>query len=98
RFSRDWSSDVCSSDLVADEREAGKLARGDRTLNAGAIRRLLELVGRFGRDGGERDQGGNARQRRTRTPAKSVSHHWASLDLSCGDRKASWRDRGWGSG
>src|SRR5690606_40308766 len=60
RFSRDWSSDVCSSDLARGQRRAvvvvEALAGGGEDLDAGE-RRLRE---RLGARGGELGGGGAA--------------------------------------
>src|SRR5690606_39544899 len=65
RFSRDWSSDVCSSDLARDrDRDELPLKHLERVLlrEVDAQPRLLERRGRIGRalpggggDGAERD-------------------------------------------
>src|SRR5690606_34371800 len=36
RFSRDWSSDVCSSDLIASIREAGRATQGVKLIRLDA--------------------------------------------------------------
>src|SRR5690606_40276630 len=62
RFSRDWSSDVCSSDLVADRRRLGRTDRFQRQpqcldlvharLEDGAVRRRVAPYALLRQQGG----------------------------------------------